>query len=242
MRVGQLIFSRMSSSRLPGKALCHINGRALLGRVIDRARRVERETEIVIATSELNDDDSICSFAEKEGVLVYRGDLDNVAGRALACCREFGFDYFVRICGDRPFLSPILIDQLLDIAVKNNLDLATNCMKKTFPAGMATEIVKTDALLKVLERSQDHEDMEHVTRYFYKNPQEFNIFNLESSDQSFATVNLAIDTKDDLEKANWIERHLTDADSDSLEVIVALSKSWELSAHNEQKEMDSAEK
>ena len=40
MKVGAIIFSRMDSKRLPGKALVEIEGRSMLGRVIDRAKRI----------------------------------------------------------------------------------------------------------------------------------------------------------------------------------------------------------
>ena len=41
MKVGAIIFSRMSSRRLPSKALIEINGRTLLGRVIDLTKLIE---------------------------------------------------------------------------------------------------------------------------------------------------------------------------------------------------------
>ena len=40
MNVGVIIFSRMDSKRLPGKALVEIGKRPMLGRVIDRANRI----------------------------------------------------------------------------------------------------------------------------------------------------------------------------------------------------------
>ena len=40
MNIGGIIFSRMSSSRLPGKALIDIDGKTLLERVIERSKKI----------------------------------------------------------------------------------------------------------------------------------------------------------------------------------------------------------
>jgi len=42
MKVAAIIFSRMASSRLPGKALRHIAGEPLIKRVINRVSKVKK--------------------------------------------------------------------------------------------------------------------------------------------------------------------------------------------------------
>ena len=51
IKLGIIIFSRFDSQRLPGKALLDIEGRCLLGRVIDRAKLIKGTNEIIVATS-----------------------------------------------------------------------------------------------------------------------------------------------------------------------------------------------
>ena len=50
MSVGAIIFSRYTSSRLPGKALVDIAGRCLLGRVLDRSKLVKGIDHVILAT------------------------------------------------------------------------------------------------------------------------------------------------------------------------------------------------
>lgn len=226
MKTGLIIFARFSSSRLPGKALLSIDGRPLLGRVFDRTRRVNGRYDIVLATSDREDDDPLAQFAEDEGIQTFRGALDDVAGRALACCKAFGFERFVRICGDRPFLDPTLINVLLDHHEKKSLDLATNAGMKTFPAGVATEIVLVDALERAVRQGLSQEDREHVTKYFYDNSSAFRIFNLESSDPTYRDVNLSVDTLGDLYRASWIASQLDEPESASLDQVVVLARAW----------------
>ena len=103
-KIGVLIFSRFDSSRLPGKALLDISGKELLGRVIDRSKKIRGITGVAVATSDRNIDDNVAAFAKAQGVDVFRGSVDDVAKRAIEACNFYGWDAFVRICGDRPFL------------------------------------------------------------------------------------------------------------------------------------------
>ncbi len=196
--IGCIVFSRFNSSRFPGKVLADINGRPLLGRVIDRVRVAQVDGPIIVATSDCSADDPISVFAEGEGVEVFRGSLDDVAARALACARHFGLDAFARICGDRPFHCPQVLVQLINLQSEMALDLATNTLIKTYPSGLATEVISTESLEHVLELSQDSLDREHVTRYLYHHPEDFRIHNVEWSSPEDAAIHLALDNEQDL--------------------------------------------
>jgi spore coat polysaccharide biosynthesis protein SpsF len=227
MATGLIIFARMGSTRLPGKMLLPIGGRPLLGRVIDRARCAGGNCPIVVATSNEAGDDAIERFARKEGVDVFRGSQDDVAARALGCCEVHGFERFARICGDRPFLPWELIDALRAAAEQDDLDLASNVVEKTYPAGTATEIVATRALRRVLERTFDRQDREHVTRYIYAKPEGFRVANRRSGQQGWQRLNLAIDDKSDAERTEWILARLgAEPERARLERVIALATEW----------------
>lgn len=227
MTTGLVIFARMGSSRLPGKSLMDIGGRSLLGRVLDRTRRIRCQGTIVIATSDQAEDEPIARFAEVEGVALFHGDLHNVAGRALACARRYRLARFARICGDRPFFDPGIVDRLLDMQAAGRLDLSTNAGEHTFPAGATGEVVSTPALERVLAATRDPEDLEHVTRYFYRCPAAFRIANLASRTPEDAEISLAVDTELDLERARWIVARLDGPPADaSLGEVTRLARAW----------------
>lgn len=226
-KIGLIVFSRFSSSRLPGKALMPVNGRPLLGCLLDRLSLLGNDFgPLVVATSDLPSDDAIVDFVVSEGVEVFRGELDDVAGRALSCARSYGMDYFARICGDRPFVDPALIMTLAAELTKEKVDLVTNVLIKTYPSGMATEIISTDALEKALSQTSNPDDREHVTRYFYNHQNQFSITNVASGDQRLPTLNLSIDTNDDLKRICWIAEHFDRPELASLEQIVELALSY----------------
>ncbi|MFZ3129572.1 MAG: acylneuraminate cytidylyltransferase, partial [Desulfosporosinus sp.] len=70
MRVGIIVQARMTSTRLPGKALRPIMGKPLLEYQIERLQRVRRADDIIIATTKNDTDQPIVDLAERLGIKV----------------------------------------------------------------------------------------------------------------------------------------------------------------------------
>ena len=222
-----MVFSRMDSRRLPGKALRHLAGRPLLGRVIDRVSRAKTPHRIVVATSDRSIDDPIADFALDEGVEVFRGDTNDVAGRALACAEYYNCCEFVRISGDSPFIDPLLIDQALSLHHGGDVDLVTNLHPRSFPQGCSVEVIATSSLRQVLAHSHCEADREHVTPGFYRQPESFRIANLLAQPNQNPGLSLAVDTPEDLERLNWLARQLgPQAAEASLAAIAQIALTW----------------
>lgn len=227
MKTGAVIFARMSSSRLPGKSLIDLQGRTLIGRIIDRTRKINTIDSVILATSDESTDNVLAEYAKAEGIGVFRGALNDVAGRALACAEAFDLDRFVRVCGDRPFMDPRLVDQMLEMQVKTECDLITNMAPKSFPPGLTVEVLMTDALKRVLNKTRNFEDREHVTRFIYSHPEKFSIENLSSISYFDERVSLVIDTQEDLDRARYIMSRLNHPiENASLTEIVRLAGEW----------------
>jgi spore coat polysaccharide biosynthesis protein SpsF len=62
------------------------------------------------------------------------------------------------------------MDVLIKLSEQDDLDLASNALEKTYPAGMTTEVLATRALRRIVDCTSDPQDREHVTRYIYANP------------------------------------------------------------------------
>jgi len=222
-----LIFARLDSRRLPGKTLTPLLGRPLLGRVIDRLRRIDRPAKLIVATSDRSIDDPIASFAGAEGVGVFRGALDDVAQRARDCARAHGLDAIIRISADSPFIDPQIVDMVAARFARGDVDLATNVFPRSFPPGISVEALATNALRQVIELTNDPADREHVTRYLYAHPDRFRIANVAAPDQRYHGVSLTVDTPDDLQKIVWIAGRLGVSMANAgLDEIVALARQW----------------
>ena len=66
--VGCIVQARMGSTRLPGKTLIKINGKPILGFVIERLNQCKFLDHIVVATSERKKDNLIEDYCKKNKI------------------------------------------------------------------------------------------------------------------------------------------------------------------------------
>ena len=198
-RVGAVILARMTSSRLPGKPLRPIGDSPLIGYVLARLRRVEGLDAIVLATSSDPSDDELAAFAGENGIGLHRGPLDDVAGRVLAAARANGLDAVARVNGDSPWLDPGLLSEAVAAWRRGGADVVTNLVERTWPYGVAAEVVSVDALARAIEDAPA-EEREHVTQALYLRPEGFSILALPAADPPDPELRLTVDTEADLER------------------------------------------
>ena len=228
MKVGSIIFSRISSNRLPGKALLDISGKTLLSRVIERTKKIKSIDHICVATSENSEDDVIEELSKLHGIDVFRGDLNDVTQRAIDASKHFRYNSFLRLCADRPFFDGNIYDDLILNHKKNKYDLTTNIFPRSVPPGLTGEVVNVEALEKCISMTEDPVDREHVTRFIYNNPAKFSIQNIQYfNDKEIIDLRLVVDNKLDLNRAIWIAKKIEKAKDDfPTKRIIQLAKKW----------------
>lgn len=210
IKIGAIILSRMDSIRLPGKALRLVRNKPLIKYVIDRACQVEGVSGICVATSGREIDDPIVKFCTENNICVYRGSPNDVAGRFLECMESNAWDAALRINGDSPLHSYELLSDAVRIHSLADADLITNVFPRSYPIGMSVELIAKTALRSAHGNMEKNSNFEHITEYFYENQDDFNIktFLLNRFDHS--EVHLAVDTKRDLHRFEWIVNELGD--------------------------------
>ena len=195
MKFLALIQARMGSSRLPGKVLRPARGRPMLSYLIERLRRAEMLSDIVVATTRDSVDDAIEDWCRSEGAACVRGEVNDVAARLLAVAEGLGAERFVRVSGDSPLLDPALVEEGCRLMAAESWDLVTNVFPRSFPTGQSVEVVRTAALRAILHEASV-EEREHVTLFFYRNAQRFRIRNF-AAPADWSYCRLAVDTADD---------------------------------------------
>ncbi|MBN2900104.1 MAG: hypothetical protein JXO44_15165 [Clostridia bacterium] len=205
-RIGAIVLSRYSSTRLPGKALMEIENKKILEYIIERLQTVLPLHDIVIATSDEDSDNQIECFCQERGIRCYRGDLDDVAKRFYDAARFGGFDYAIRINGDNVLIDTDVLKDMIDICKTKAYDFLSNVKGRTFPKGMSVEIVNVpyyEALLDVIETSDYFK--EHVMVYLYEHgSQERHYYYMNTTFPEAAGIQFALDTKEDFENIRRI--------------------------------------
>lgn len=174
MTTGIIIQARRSSTRLPDKIFKELprnSGISVLGNVILRAKKAC--PNVIVATSNLPDDDKTQTEAEKYGAKVYRGSLEDVLGRYLGAAEKFGLDNIVRITADCPCVDPVIISAIIEKLIREKRDYVSNVEKRAFPHGLDTEAFTFSALQKANLNEEKPEIREHVT-YHIRLTDDFN--------------------------------------------------------------------
>ena len=114
-KIGIIIESRMGSTRFPGKVMKKINGKPVLYFLIKRLLKIKDCPKIIVATSKKKENDIICKFSEKEGVLYYRGSESNVLLRVLKAAEKFNVDTIISITADCPLVCTNIISKIIMI-------------------------------------------------------------------------------------------------------------------------------
>ncbi|WP_326518233.1 3-deoxy-manno-octulosonate cytidylyltransferase [Acinetobacter sp. CAAS 2-6] len=124
-----VIPARFSSSRLPGKPLLEIHGRAMILRVVDQAKKVQGFDDLCVAT----DDERIADLCRAEGidVVLTRADHPSGTDRLSEVAQMKGWDsddIIVNVQGDEPLLPAQLVQQVAQLLVdKPNCSMSTLC-------------------------------------------------------------------------------------------------------------------
>ena len=212
---------RMSSSRLPGKALAPIRGKSVIQHIIERARLVTCSDVIVLCTSTDQEDDILESIAGKNGIGVFRGSREDVLERLLGAALHFHTDYFINYTGDNIFCDPGLMDAGIRQMIDGNLDFMN--VPADLVVGGAAYCIATEALQKVCQ-TKDNDRTESYPQYFMTR-KEFNIGNLDAGDPIFydTNVRVTVDYPEDLEFARRIfDEFDTDVNNIPLKRILEL--------------------
>ena len=197
-----IILSRMTSSRLPGKALTDICGKPNLQFMIERVRQAKYLDEICVATTTNSTDDPIADICLTLGIPVYRGDEDDVLDRTIRAAEQLTATAIVRLTADCPMIDPSLIDETIDAFHADDCDYASNGHVRSYPDGMDTEVVSYQALVRADKEAHHPFLREHVTPYIRaSHPQygsgEFKIRNVVY-EADFSSVRWTLDTPQDL--------------------------------------------
>lgn len=214
--VGVVILARLSSSRLPGKALKMIEGRETLSHILKRLDQVVHRTEVTLATSDEPGDDPLEAFAEKEGILCYRGSLESVGERFYEAACQLNTDYACRINGDNIFLAPEILDRMMQKAKTGEYNFLSNVHGRTFPKGMSVEIVRLGYYADQLDKiRKDPYCNEHVMVCLYKDPAPADHFYLKNEElPEAAAIQLALDTPEDWQRTSWMMQAMPEGNYD----------------------------
>ena len=184
-KVVGVIVARMGSSRVPGKALLDVGFHGTpLDCLISNFKDWDGLNDLVVATSDLLQDDPIKAVCDRHGVKCFRGNADLVLDRIYGAARELNADVVVEIGGDCPFFSPEDVQPALACFFTDRCDYLNNYEPPTFPEGFDINIVTIDCLKAGYDNALAPSHRIHPFHYQFFHAEKFKIsnFSLESGE------------------------------------------------------------
>jgi len=192
-RVGGIIVARCGSSRLPNKALLKIQDREAIALLIERIKRCKGLDKVILATSTDKSDDILEEIAKREGILVFRGSLENLSYRFYEAAKYYKLDQIVRITGDDLLRDEKIIDAAIDSHLYSSCNVT---MMDNMPYGTASEIFSFRTLETILNAVQEPKNTEYL-EYYLENERYFSV-NRYRSDYNFSPdIRLTLDYEED---------------------------------------------
>lgn len=238
-----IVQARVGSTRLPGKVLKKICEKTVLEHDVDRLKQVKNIDEIIIATTELERDDSIVEECKRLNVNYFRGSEENVLSRYYYAAKENNADVVVRVTSDCPLIDPEVSSRIIDFYFKNRekYDYVSNTIDRTYPRGLDTEVFSFKALERAFKEATLERDKEHVTPYIWDNPEKFRLAQYKN-DLDYSYLRWTLDTKEDYELINEIYKELYDGKNkfyldDILKLLERKPELKKINQHIKQKEV-----
>ena len=207
MTVGIIVQARTGSSRLPAKVMMKADDKSLMiDYVINQLKYSKLHDDIVIATTNLQQDDVIFNHANNQNISCFRGDEKNVLERHYECAKKYAFSTIVRIPSDKPLIDPTIVDFIIEKFQSNSYDYISNFSVDmnddnrfipSYPSGTEVEIFSFAALENTWKNATSEYDKEHVTPYIYSHREKFNIFTVKS-ERNLSQFRWALDYENDL--------------------------------------------
>jgi spore coat polysaccharide biosynthesis protein SpsF len=209
MNIGFILQARIGSSRLKGKVLMKVDQeKTVIESVISQLKFSKKVKKIIVATTNKKEDEQIIEKIKEQGVEIFCGNENDVLDRYFQCAKKFTLTAIVRITCDNPLIDPIIVDNAVEKFESGNFDCVTNVRPRTFPEGTEVEIFSFNALKKAFFEANSKSEREHVTPYFYNNPDKFNIFNLNNT-ENLSHLRWTVDKEEDLKLICKIKEEIT---------------------------------
>ncbi len=224
LSVDATIQARTGSSRLPNKVLKPVLGKALLQHQIERIQRASTINRVVLATSDLAQDDPLEDLAHSMGILCFRGSETDVISRVCGALEKFEIDIHAEFQGDNSIPDPAVIDFVVGYFLEHSekFDYVTNALKTTYPPGLEVSVYPSQILFDANLRASNSEHREYVGFHINQHPDVYRLKNIEAPAAiSRPDLHLEVDTEEDFLLVSHIYEHFASQPNFTIEDVVA---------------------
>lgn len=204
-----IIQCRLSSTRLPGKALKILGNKPVFEWVLQSMRKVKADNYFV-ATDE-DSYEALKPICDRNNYICFAGDLNDVLKRFCDLIKKYDVKTVIRATADNPFLFYEAAEDTVKLFEeknkgKNRCDYLT---LSGLPHGSGVEVFSAESLLKAAEETDSPYDHEHVGPALYNHKNKYNCQFIQSEYRyNHPELITTIDTYSDFLRAVQIADYL----------------------------------
>ncbi|MCK9168908.1 MAG: methyltransferase domain-containing protein [Treponema sp.] len=204
-----IVQCRLSSTRLPEKALKDLGGESVLAWTLHAMHKVKADT-YYIATDDASFE-RLAPIAKECSWNIFAGPLEDVLGRFCMLIRKVKADIVVRATADNPFLfyeaAQVLLEEYNKRCEFSKCDYIT---WTGLPHGSGIEIMNAQSLLSAEKMTDLPYDHEHVGPSLYNHRNHFSALMIKAPSRFYhPEYRTTIDTPADYRRALSIVQHLS---------------------------------
>lgn len=202
-----IVQCRLSSSRLPQKALYQLDNDVLLGWALKAMHKVKADEYFVAC--DYDSEEKLAPVAKENDFKIFAGSRDDVLDRFCSLIKKENPDVVLRATADNPFLFYDAAQDLLDLYLSEYFDTTDYITFSGLPHGSGIEIFKASSLIKAQSLTDLPYDHEHVGPSLYNHtdifksqfipaPAKYNYPQLRTTIDTYADYLRACDVIDQL--------------------------------------------
>ena len=205
-----IVQCRLSSTRLPGKALKELDGKPVLAWVLNSMKKIKADKYYV--ATDADSFQMLKPICQKYDFDIFAGDLNDVLKRFCDLLKTVKAETVIRATADNPFLFYEAANASVEDFEERNKG-KNRCDYLTYsglPHGSGVEIFSVKSLLEAAEQTDDPYDHEHVGPALYNHKDKF-VCEFVKAPLRFNYPNLrtTIDTQSDFMRAISIVNYLS---------------------------------
>ena len=198
-----ILQARTASERLPGKVLKELQGIPMLSHSIRRLKKVDKDMRVIVATSDMVQDDAIEELAEMEKTPCFRGSEKDVLDRFYKAAKKYEAKVIIRATGDNPLVDPFEARRVLETISNKKYQYVSGFHEvdgNKLPSGVGVEAFSFNVLEEIWGIGDKPEYREHINEYVFDNPEAFKYYKLECLPENSSTnLSLTIDTQEEFD-------------------------------------------
>lgn len=167
-----IVQCRLSSTRLPEKALLKLGEKSVLAWTLRAMHKVPAERYFV--ATDMDSFEKLAPVCHENGFECYAGSLDNVLNRFTSLLQTLDSKTVIRATADNPFLFyEAAIESVEEFEKINKTQKCDYFTFKGLPHGSGIEVFSAQSLIQAAKETSDPYDLEHVGPALYNHQEKY---------------------------------------------------------------------